>query len=235
MVIIKIKNWEKYNPASTKTRSWLRLNSNLTRRPIWDELDSDGLKVFIYMLCQASESDPSGSFHCSSRAASRRCTVSEKSVNRAIEILKQLQVIEVRAPSGLFIGSEQTPPTYDTIRYERTNDTLLPDPPEGGPRRVFDFEAAYQEYPRKEGKSRGLQICKTQIKTEDEYRLLRKAIARYREHVKRTATEPRFVKHFSTFMAFWRDWLDPEVGTAMAGAAAIDWDKIFGKEEEGAV
>jgi hypothetical protein len=35
------------------------------------------------------------------------------------------------------------------------------------------------------------------------------------EHCKINATEPRYIKHFSSFMTCWKDWADPETGTAL--------------------
>lgn len=122
-MIIRFKNWEKYNPKSSKTNSWVRLNVNLPLHQVWDELDGDGLKIFIYLLCQANQNEKSGIVHVSTMQVSRRCTVSEKQVIQAIEILKRFQVVETRAPSGLYKCSEPTPSTNErTNDYERTNE-----------------------------------------------------------------------------------------------------------------
>lgn len=81
---------------------------------------------------------------------------------------------------------------------------------------VFDFDSVYKTYPRKEGKAKGLALARTQIKTEADYQALARAIERYSKHVQDSGTEPKYIKHFSTFMGSWRDWLDPETGTATA-------------------
>lgn len=86
---------------------------------------------------------------------------------------------------------------------------------EGGPGETepdFDFEAVYAKYPLKEGKANGLKTCKAQIKTPEDFADLEKAVDRYR--ALNQLKEPQFLKHFSTFMNCWRDYLDDEVGTA---------------------
>lgn len=78
----------------------------------------------------------------------------------------------------------------------------------------LDFNAIYQKYPLKEGKAKGIEKCKAQIKNHDDYVLLAKAIDAYK--LKKKGVEPKFLQHFSTFMenGAWRDWLDPETGTS---------------------
>lgn len=144
---------------------------------------------------------------------SRRCTVSEKEVNRAIKILQQFQVIEVRAPSGRYFDSEQTLSTYETNETKRNEtNTIMADCPSGQSRRVYDFDSLYNKYPKKEGKSRGMFLCKTQIKTQKDFDDLSTAIDRYNNHLKEKRTEPKYIKQFSTFMNSWKDWLEPDAG-----------------------
>lgn len=93
--------------------------------------------------------------------------------------------------------------------------TNMSDSPKGKSRRVFDFESLYNKYPRKEGKQKGLLTCRVQIKTEADFSLLSKAIDSYITHCAKNATDPKYIKMFSTFMNSWRDWLDPQTGTAI--------------------
>lgn len=87
----------------------------------------------------------------------------------------------------------------------------------------FDFESIYKKYPRKEGKACGIERCRIQIKTQDDFELLLRAVTRYALHVRENQTEPRFIKLFSSFIGAngtqpWRDWLEPDAGTATNGA-----------------
>lgn len=82
----------------------------------------------------------------------------------------------------------------------------------------FDFDSLYRKFPRKEGKSRGLAICRREIKTESDFADLDRAIMNYA----RIKKGDEFLKHFSTFMGEWRDWLDPDVGTRLKVVGAGD-------------
>jgi hypothetical protein len=95
-------------------------------------------------------------------------------------------------------------------RTERTDRTNEPPPAPRAP--ALDFEEAYRLYPRKEGKKRGLEICGRQIKTAEGLQQLLGAIRKYSAHLRANGTEPKFVKHFDTFMGSWTDWIDPDAG-----------------------
>lgn len=78
----------------------------------------------------------------------------------------------------------------------------------------FNFLKAYEEYPRKQGKTQGLKKCRSEIKTPEDFELLLKSIRRYRDYIRLNGIEPAYVKHFNSFMSSWRDWLDSDVGNA---------------------
>lgn len=80
-----------------------------------------------------------------------------------------------------------------------------PDKPAG---ECFDFESVYDAYPRKEGRKKGLQRCRSQITTRLKYDALVKAVKNYAEKVAIEGTETRFVKQFDTFVNCWEDWVE---------------------------
>lgn len=61
-----------------------------------------------------------------------------------------------------------------------------------------DFEAAYQFYPRKEGKLKAYGIYRRQIKIKQDQSDLIHAINNYR--IKKRKSDPQFLVYFSTFM-----------------------------------
>lgn len=84
-------------------------------------------------------------------------------------------------------------------------------------RKKFDFESLYAKYPRKIGKTEGIARLKSMIKTDDDFKLISQAIDNYLNHIRRTGTDPQFIKHFTTFIGTlakqsWRDWLDDDAG-----------------------
>jgi hypothetical protein len=74
--------------------------------------------------------------------------------------------------------------------------------------RGFDFESVYALYPRKEGRKKGLQRCRSQITTRLKYDALARAVKNYSAKVKAEHTEPQYVKQFDTFMGCWEDFVD---------------------------
>lgn len=82
------------------------------------------------------------------------------------------------------------------------------------------LEAAYQCYPRKNGKTRGLKKLKEEIKSSRDAKSFQDAVTKYRQNCKQEKTPAAYVKHFSTFVSEWRDWLDSETGAAESFEAA---------------
>lgn len=69
-----------------------------------------------------------------------------------------------------------------------------------------EIEDLYREYPRKVGKTKGLEKLNKEITNQDDLANLKKAIKNYGWHV--AGAESRFVKHFSTWVSEWRDWVE---------------------------
>lgn len=77
-----------------------------------------------------------------------------------------------------------------------------------------ELERIYRDYyPRKEGKSKGLSKLCREIKDIPSLEKFSAAVKAYAEQVRRDKTEPKFIKHFSTFVNEWTDYLDPLTGT----------------------
>jgi hypothetical protein len=67
-----------------------------------------------------------------------------------------------------------------------------------------DLEAVYRRYPRKEGKTKGMQTARRQIKTPADLADFGAAVDRYARE--REGEESQFTKQFSTFVNCWRDY-----------------------------
>lgn len=79
------------------------------------------------------------------------------------------------------------------------------------------FEEVYKNYPRQEGKSRGYKIW---LKLpQEEKALIATSVANYAR--RKAGVEPQYLKLFSTFMGEWRDWLDPNTGTAQGQTSKV--------------
>ena len=119
------------------------------------------------------------------------------------------------------LAPDLRPPTSDLRSRSRPADPRPALPADGQslalitepPKPKFDFEVLYKRYPRKEGKSRGLKVCKREVRTQADYEALGKAIDEYARRVAGKSED--YVKYFSTFMGEWRDYLEPAAGEAV--------------------
>lgn len=223
---IEIKNWRTYNPrGDVKKPSWFRLSHDLFEDPDFYDFTPSELLAWIYLLCYASKKN-SGEIFVSVAHLERVGRIKEKDFRGAVKKLEALQCIRVLDTSPLRVRNAQDTPTNATNerdeRDERDERTISPD---------FDFDSLYKKYPRKDGKTKGIAACRVQIKSPEDFAALSLAVDRYAEHCKLTKTETRFIKHFSTFMSTWRDWLEPETGRFQAAPNALDWGKVFGDKK----
>ena len=74
------------------------------------------------------------------------------------------------------------------------------------------IEKAYQMYPKKVGKKKGMLKLKSKIKTLEEAKELIKAVESYCAHLSKERVEKQYIKHFSTFSNEYEDWTEPDVG-----------------------
>lgn len=81
---------------------------------------------------------------------------------------------------------------------------------------AFNLEAAYTLYPRKIGRKVGLRRANALIRTRNQFDQFVTAVKNYAECVK--GTDPRFIKHFDTFVGCWEDYLDPSTAIPIARA-----------------
>lgn len=83
----------------------------------------------------------------------------------------------------------------------------------------FDFDSLYLRYPRKEGRKLGMARLKKTIKTQAEYDAFAFALDQY---IKLCASEGRglkFVKHWSTFVNNWTDYIQSDLSVQVDVAA----------------
>lgn len=214
---IHILNWEKYQGRGREWNNptWLRIQNNLPEHELWDELSDIELRAFIYILCVVSKKGhKTGKITLNLKNASRLSSIKPQIFISTLKKLERLQIIpcgrpvESRSDPGERIATEQ-----NTTEQNRTNTC------------AFDFESLYLDYPRKKGKKKGLEICEKRISNEKEFELLRRAIGNYREYVMKEKYEPRYIKHFSSFMGSWEEWIEPE------NQSSFDWDGFWRKQD----
>jgi hypothetical protein len=71
----------------------------------------------------------------------------------------------------------------------------------------FNFDEIYLYYPRKIGKKKGIERLKKDINTIDKYNLCIQAVKNYSEYCDKNVSDEKFIKHFSTWVLSWSDWI----------------------------
>lgn len=223
---ITIPNWNKFNPRSDRANySWFRLENRLFESLF--RLGDAEKVTYLFLLCEASKKN-SASFDLDPQLAAALLRHTEKSFLNQLDVISKLELVSV----GRHDDGVVTAPLPATRRNE-TNETKRN--VYGGIQK-FDFTEIYALYPKKEGKQAGLTSCKSQIKCQEDFNLLKQAVERYTAHCQAQGIEKQFIKHFSTFVSAgkWRDWLDPETGTATVGESVpFDIGRIL--ERDGAL
>lgn len=255
---VTIKNWDEYQGESKRydTATWFRMQNSVWMNELWDVLDDAEFKVFIFMLSYTSQK-----FHKTGRAEinvktiSRMANFKENVLLNALAKLSKLKILSIntRCPHGDVTVHAQALHRSNTDESREVHalqniteqknilripkKTGEPKPPVSD-KLLLDFESAYALYPRKLGKARGMKACAAQIKTEDGLSELKAAVLRYKTHCETEGLEPKFIKHFSSFMSEWRDWLDPLHGSSdIVEKSKLEWDwvsevKTNGKDGE---
>lgn len=221
IIEIEILNWEKYNPRKDiKHPTWFALNNRILEDPDFFDFSSEELKVFLYILCRASQkNDKTVSINCTH--ALRICGIKRQVIERTVQKLYALHVCAQSVRER-----DATDSTYRTVQTPaRVRDGLVSE-------LDFDFEKIYLSYPRKIGKKKGLETAKKVILNKQDFENLKVAIEKYSNHVKREKTESRYIQHFSTFMGSWEDWVDPTTGSVEK--KKLTFEEMLANQEKGA-
>lgn len=215
-VDVTIINWSAFNGRKDVSHpSWFRLEYRMIEDPDFYDFTHEEFKVWIYILSQACRKN-SGSIRINFTHAEATARISGKGFIGAITKLKDLGIIEANVTCTSRGRHADVTDTFATDRtgqdrQDRTNTYAQ------------QVARAYAAYPRKLGKTKGLKKLAREIKSDQDLANLEKAISNYATSVK--DTEPQFVKHFSTFVSEWRDWVEPITDPK----ANADWDYIAGK------
>lgn len=90
-----------------------------------------------------------------------------------------------------------------------------------------EIEEIYDLYPRKMGKTLGIKKAKKMSQTE--LQKLKQAVLNYCEYVKENKIEEKFIKHFSTFVNQYEDFMEKPT----TSKKTINWDYVFGTKDHG--
>lgn len=100
---------------------------------------------------------------------------------------------------------------------------LVAKPEEEKPDQKAWFNDFWDKYPRKMGKTLAAKRFKSKIKKQSDYELLMQAVDRYNQYISNLNIKREYIKHGSTWMGEWEDWLEIDIGeTEQQFAKSID-------------
>lgn len=204
---ITFNNWEKFQPRKDiKSPTWVAVKNDFTINQDFFRFTNDEKLCFIYLLCEASKTNKNGMVIINFDYHSELFKISVDVIKQTIEKLEQ---------NGICTQSVRTRTQSVRTRYVKDRQTDRQTDTHAAIAADLDFEMLYRAYPRKIGKAKAFGVLKKTIKTKDDYDALALAITNYCALVKKENVEPRFIKHFSSFVGslnnqVWRDYISIE-------------------------
>lgn len=204
---ITILNWEKYNPRKDfKSPRWFALSNRFFEDAEFFEFTDAERLVWLYLLCQASMKNQA-TIQVFYQHAHHVARLPKKVVTSAIEKLKIIKCIAVprtRSVRG----------TYESVRDPNATvqNNTIQDSTEQNIAQPYGFAVFWSGYPRKVGRSKAESKYNAALRAGHSPEDLIKARDNYLAHLKQNQTEAKYIKHGSTFMSEWKDWLDPSAG-----------------------
>lgn len=205
-VTITIIKWDDFNGKETeKTPNWCKIHINIGSSRSLFGLNFTQKWLWICVLCEAKRAKCK-TFKLNLAYAAQHWGFTQNQLIQSLNALKNVGILRLNselAPRRLEKNS--TLEREEEREEERERE-----------REDFDFESIYKDFPRKEGKSRGISACETQIKTKDDFLALIKAVQKYKDLCESERREKKHIKMFSSFMneLVWRDYIDEDVGTS---------------------
>lgn len=226
---ITINNWKNYVARSEiKNPGWFRLDRDFYENETYFDLSPVDRAIFVYLLCQATKVNTSGSFNLKIPHAIRFVNVTYEEI---METIHKLEIKGVLASEEVTLRACNEDVT-DTLRTRalrngtlrnnnsiyREDSTEIVDSPKEETfgslalkpnvlpikpdmETSFNFNSLYQNYPLKKGDGvNGLKLCFNFIKTKETFDLVYGYINRYRDYVEKNKVEEQFIMNFYNFI-----------------------------------
>ena len=215
---VKILKWEKHQRKDVKRPTWFALDNSLVEDDEFFKFNHGEFKTWIYLLSKASKKQHND-IEVDLEAAERKSKIDPKDFKAALVKLKSLGIIEfhvTRASRGRRV--DVTPQTNKQDKHNKT----IHNTKEHVPPAELDFSEIYNLYPRKEGGTAGLKKLKSMDVDQETFNRIKTAAIRYSNHCRKNKTEPKFIKHFSTWVNNWTDWDDVAAGSTITSSKNYD-------------
>lgn len=219
IITLEVRNWEKFQHHNGKrTYDWFKTSIFLFDDPQIQSLTPSGFKFWMFLLTLCGRKK-SRVVSVSIRDVSHLIRVKSKLIRDELSDLVRFQIVTlISGTTEENRREEKRINTIGQIAKEAIRPTVIP---------FFDFEEVYKKYPRKLKKKQGLLKLTKTVKCKDDYDKLLLAIERFCKFHETSATELKFIPHFSTFTNSWEDWIDPQTGTGNGFDKKFDWNKVF--------
>lgn len=227
----EIINWKKYNPRKDVEKpSWLRLENSILSNPDFALLSKDEKLLWIILLMIASRENKMGEARVHENYVVRELELAAVNqsphpvVSNMFKRLAGINFLKLKSRNGGVrrrdvdvTCANVDGPTNETNGNERNETNERKNICSFSTKMRVTLEQAYQLYPLKKGKKRGMDKLKRVIKTEEDAQKLKCAIEKYNEEIKKEKTESKYIMHFSTFVNRYEDFLDDDYGSSVVG------------------
>lgn len=201
---LHVKNWQKYQGDHRQGHKcwWFKLTNEFFTTQDLFGLNHISRLVWLYILCECSK-QATDTPKVRKDYLVHILGIKTSELNSALISLSELTtVLEQPLHSGKTVLGQEEERRGEKRREEYLAQSANADVSDS------DLDLIYQEYPRKIGKSQGMKKLAREIKTKDLLADCLKAVKNYSNSVK--TTEAKYIKHFSTWVTEWRDWINPE-------------------------
>lgn len=211
-ITVTVTNWAKYNPRTYKKPTWFAFSNDLLDHPDLATFSPLEFHVLLYIFCQASKRNSATIDLVFAHAKQRG--INKDLLSKTISKLVEVQMVStsvITHVQNLADSGRKIPDLYATDRQTRQTDRQ---------EQLFDFESAYESYPRKLGKKLGMARLRKRIKTQEDLESFERACRKYARQCKLERTDVKYIKHFSSFVGSeesepWLDFAAPDAIAAV--------------------
>ncbi|MFM6994566.1 MAG: hypothetical protein ACKOWO_05585 [Sediminibacterium sp.] len=218
---------EKENERPIKT-GWVKFFRSLTEWEWWD--DHNTFRTFSYLLLSVNHEDKkwrgieikAGQMITGRKTLAASIGLSEQQIRTCLDKLKSTKEITIEnfgfsSLISIVNWEKYQEATKETTKHQPSDNQVSTkyQPPLKNDKNIkninicsFDIESVYQQFPRKLGKAGGIKKLSKEIKTQEQFENLKKAVANYSSSVSAKKTSIEYVKYFSTFASEWEAWVD---------------------------
>lgn len=207
---ITVVNWDKYQSFSDRTRypSWFKLHRDIGSAAGLSGLNAAQKWIWVILLAECCRKK-SSKINVNTTWLANLAGVEKAFVFGAIEILVFNGTLTVNSRSTHGLLTDNSRVTHGQLNTEEIRgEERREEKRRSLDQNKFDLERLYGLFPRKVGKKSGMAKLKAIVRDQDSFDRMKLAIENYCKYCAHHKTETRYIKHFSTFVNSWEDWID---------------------------